>query len=111
MEDIQQDPTSWSIQSSSLIPRVADKVANDANIASIDRLVKTPKYHHIVAWGKWLGFTPETVCKHIQEAEADSAPADAIQKIDGQWLRLADIANETNRRRVEEIANSDGFRD
>jgi hypothetical protein len=89
---------------STVIPRIADEAANSANMAEIDRLVSTQKYRHIVAWGKWLGFTPVAVLQIVREAEADNAPPDAIQKIDGRWLRLEDIANETNRRRVEELA-------
>ena len=87
-----------------LIPKIIDNVANHANSAAIDALLKTLKYGHIVAWGKWLGFTPEAVLKYVQDADADDAPADAIQKIDGQWLRLGDIHNESNRRQVDEMA-------
>ena len=32
-----------------VIPRISDKAANDANIAGIDRLVHTDKYRHVVA--------------------------------------------------------------
>lgn len=88
----------------SVIPSMADAAANQANIAEIDRLVKTDKYIHVVAWGKFLGFTPATVLKYVQEAETDGAPADAIQKIEGRWLTLDDITNDSNRKRVEEIA-------
>jgi hypothetical protein len=88
----------------SVIPLAANKRANDANIAAIDLLVKAPKYEHILAWGKFLGFTPVAVGKCVAEAETDQAPEDSIQKIDGKWLRLDDIVNDSNRRRVAEIA-------
>jgi hypothetical protein len=91
-----------------VIKRISDKAAYEANMAAISTLVRTQKYHHIVAWGKFLGFTPETVKKSVSEAEAENAPADAIQKIDGRWRCLADIENESNRQRVNDIAT--GFR-
>ncbi len=90
----------------SVIPRMADNAANDANNAAIDRLVTTHKYLYIVAWGKFLGFTPETVRKYLIEAEAENAPDDAIQKTQGKWLCLADIENEENRQRVRNLANN-----
>src|SRR5689334_8664917 len=91
------DPTPSSVPDHSVIPSIADLAANNANMAAIDRLVATRTYHHIVAWGKWLGFTPDTVRNLVQEAEADGAPANAIQKIDGKWLTSGDIQNEGNR--------------
>jgi hypothetical protein len=83
---------------------ISDKAANDANMAAIDQLVRVTKYRHIVAWGKMLGFTPQTVQNSVNEAEADNAPEDAIQKIDGQWLRVGDIANDSNRQRTNDLA-------
>ncbi len=83
---------------------MSDTAANTANIAAIDHLVTTQSYRHIVAWGKFLGFTPTTVSAYVAEAEADDAPQDSIQKIDGRWLCLGDIVNERNRRCVEELA-------
>lgn len=91
-----------------VIPSMSDRAANDANLAAIDRQVRTEKYHHIVAWGKFLGFTPATITTSIQQAETDEAPLDAIQKVDGKWLRLGDIENETNRERVNAIAGQSG---
>ena len=88
----------------STIPRISDQAAYEANITAIDQRVTTDKYFHIVAWGKWLGFTPETVRQALEVAESDLAPSDAIQKIDGRWLRLHDIQNESNRNRVDELA-------
>jgi hypothetical protein len=41
-----------------VIPRIAANVADAANIAAIDRLISTTRFPYIVAWGKWLGFTP-----------------------------------------------------
>ncbi len=73
-------------------------------MVEIDNVVKTQKYHHIVAWAKWLGFTPESARKIIEEAQLDDAPADAIQKVDGRWLCLGDINNESNRNRVDNLA-------
>jgi len=90
----------------SVIPSTSDRAAYTANAAAIDELVSTEKYHHMVAWGKWLGFTPRTVEKYVNQAEDENAPTDAVQKIDGQWVRLQDVANETNRRRVDEIART-----
>ena len=87
----------------SVIPCSADKVADTKNILAIDTLVRTEKYRHVVAWGKWLGFTPESVQMQVREAEMDDAPADAIQKIDGRWLRFGDINNESNRQRVSDL--------
>lgn len=80
---------------------VADLIAN---AEAIDRQIGTTKYRHIVAWGKWLGFTPKTVEKYVREAEVQDVPEDVVQRIDGTWIRLCDIANESNRNRVEEIA-------
>lgn len=89
-----------------VIPRLSDELAKEANLAAIDRLASTDKYHHIVAWGKWLGFTPSTVVESIRLAEAENPPADVVQKVDGKWVRLGDVANESNRQRVDEIAKS-----
>ena len=71
---------------------------------AIDTAVQATRYTYIVAWGKWLGFTPATVLDYLAQAEADGAPLDSTQKIDGIWLGLDDIANETNRKRVEALA-------
>ena len=87
-----------------LIPSISDKVADAANRAEIDKLVAPGKFRHVVAWGKWLGFTPETVLKSVELAEADNAPEDSIQKIEGRWVRVSDIVNEANRMRVDELA-------
>ncbi len=87
-----------------VIRDMSDEAVNQANVKGIDTLVKTQKYRHIVAWGKFLGFTPATVLEYVRQAEADNAPADVIQQIDGKWLRLEDIKNETNRHRVSELA-------
>ena len=77
---------------------------------AIDRLVKPTKYRHIVGWGKWLGFTPDTVRRELIQAENDDAPIDVVQKAGDRWLRLDDIQNETNRLRVIELSknNSQG---
>jgi hypothetical protein len=87
-----------------VISNTSDEAANNLNILMIDRLINTRKYVHIVAWGKFLGFTPATVGKYIAEAEADRSPDDSIQKINGKWLRLGDILNRSNRERVAELA-------
>ncbi len=89
----------------STIPRISDTAAYEENMAAIDRLIRTARYHHIIAWGKWLGLTPETVRNMIEVAQLDNAPVDAIQKIDGRWLRLQDIENESNRNRVDDLAS------
>jgi hypothetical protein len=88
----------------SVIPSISDPAANAANIAGINRLVSPGTYRHIVAWGKWLGFTPETVLQQVREAETDHAPVDSIQKIDGKWLRLDDIESKSNRQAVDALA-------
>lgn len=100
---LKSSPVSRRIDSS-VIPRISDEQANTANIQTIDELVKTEKYHHIVAWGKWLGFTSHTIQKSVGIAEAENAPEDSIQKIDGDWLRVCDIANDANRKKVELLA-------
>lgn len=89
-----------------MIPSVSDEAARKANDEAIDRLVGECRYPYIVAWGKFLGFTPEAVQEYVREAEANDAPPDAIQKIDGEWLTVTGIRNETNRKRVLELANS-----
>lgn len=88
----------------SMIPSIADRVADEANMTAIDRLIPTTKYPYLVAWGKWLGFTPETVHRSVAEAESDAAPLDSIQKIEGKWHTLYDISNAANRRQVERLA-------
>ena len=100
----QMDVPVQSAGDGSVIASISDKTAHAENIAAIDRLVVPGKYRHIVAWGKWLGFTPQTVLKSIELAKAEDAPEDAIQKIDGRWIRVGDIANQTNRDRVAELA-------
>ena len=92
-------------QDHAVIPSITDKTADAANLAAIDSLVKALNHPYVVAWGKWLGFTPTAVQQSVSEAEADNAPHKAIQKIDGRWLTLEDINNDQNRRTVEEIAN------
>ncbi len=93
-----------------LIPTQTDSVANRLNIAAIDRLVKTDRYRFVVAWGKWLGFTAEAVKHQVQQAEADDAPEDAIQKSDNRWLSLSDIQCEENVRKVRRIAEASALR-
>lgn len=85
------------------IPSTSDESDFAINAVAIDSLVGQTKYQHIVAWGKWLGFTPETVLKHIELAEKEQAPLDAVQKLDGVWTRIGDVVNDTNRARVLEI--------
>lgn len=86
-----------------VIPSISDPAANAANMAAIDRLVRTTKYLHIVAWGKWLGFAPKTVQESVDLAEAEEAPVDAVQKLNGEWTRMGDLMNEENRKKVEEL--------
>ena len=93
-----------------VIPSVSDRASHATNMAAIDRLVVSGKYRHIIAWGKWLGFTPETVLKSVSLAETDNAPEGSIQKIDGRWLVVSDIVNETNRIRVDELARESSQR-
>ena len=92
-----------------VIPSTSDAAAFSANASAIDDLVHTMKYRHIVAWGKWLGFTPRTVQKHVLLAEQEDAPSDVVQKIDGIWIRIGDVVNDANRNRVEGIARKDGL--
>lgn len=87
-----------------LISSVSDRTAWSANCEAIDRLTHESRYPYIVAWGKFLGFAPETVHECLQKAEADNAPPEAIQKIDGEWLLLSSIQNDGNRRRVVALA-------
>jgi hypothetical protein len=93
-----------------LIPSISDQVAYRQNMEAIDRAVGATAYPYIVAWGKWLGFTPATVLGYLEQAEADGAPLDATQKIDGVWLRLDDIMNDTNRKRVESLVGESSKR-
>lgn len=86
------------------MPRISDRAAYEANIVAIDNVAKTQKYYHIIAWAKWLGFIPETARKILEEAQLDDAPPDALQKVDGRWLCLGDINNESNRNRVDNLA-------
>lgn len=76
--------------------------------AAIDTLIGASRYPYIVAWGKWLGFKPETVRNDVVKAETDDAPHESVQKIDGRWVFLADIQNDSNRQRIIAIAGSRG---
>jgi hypothetical protein len=87
-----------------VIPSISDPVADSANLAAIDSTIKSTRYSYIVAWGKWLGFTPASIKESIAQAEADDASPDVIQKIDGEWLTLDDIVSQSNRTVVEAIA-------
>jgi hypothetical protein len=88
-----------------LIPSTADLIAFERNCKEIDLLVQPGKYPYIVAWGKWLGFKPVCVKNYLIQAEEDGAPQDSIQKIDGEWSRIGDVVNETNRYRVEALVS------
>ena len=87
-----------------MIPSISDTAAYKANCEAIDRLVGECRYPYIVAWGKFLGLAPETVKEYLVTAEADKAPTEAIQKFDDEWMLLSTIRNESNRRRVIELA-------
>lgn len=91
-----------------VIPRQSDAVANAANVAAIDSVAGESRYRHVVAWGKFLGFTPETVRSAVELAAVEGAPIDAIQKIDGRWLTLADIQNDMTRQAVCDLAATNG---
>ncbi len=93
------------MNSETVIPRLSDPIARQNNSAAIDRLIPTDDYRYIKAWGKFLGFTPETVQSYVNEARRVHAPPDVVQPISGGWLRLEDIQNETNRRQVEHLAD------
>jgi hypothetical protein len=88
-----------------VIPSTSDRVAYKRNMEEIDRLVVSSRYPYIVAWGKWLGFTPEVVLKYVTLAESENAPEDSIQKTEGKWVRIGDVVNDTNRNRVEGLVN------
>lgn len=90
----------------SVIPRISDEAAMRTNMDAIDRIAGVTTYRHIVAWGKWLGFTPVAVQRELALAVQENAPADAIQKQDGRWARVGDIANDLNRQAVERLAES-----
>jgi hypothetical protein len=87
-----------------VIPNQSDAAANAANIAAIESAAGHSRFRHIVAWGKFLGFTPATVCREVERAEAENAPVNAIQKFDDGWHTVDDILNPTNRERVEKLA-------
>lgn len=99
-------PRGNSEQIRSVIPDLSDAAANHANMAAIDLLALTQKYWHLIAWGKFLGLTPETVREYVKLAHIENAPADAIQKIGQQWLCVSDIRNEANRNHVNSLAES-----
>lgn len=87
-----------------VIPKISDTTAYRTNCEAIDRLIGECRYPYIVAWGKFLGFAPATVIEYVQQAEADNAPAEAIQKIEDEWILVSSIQNEINRKRVLELA-------
>lgn len=87
-----------------VIPTVADRAEYEANIVAIDHSVRDTPYRHAVAWGKWLGFRPGVVTATVRLAEAENAPLDVVQKVQGRWVRLADVANEANRETVDRLA-------
>jgi len=97
-------PRHYRSRKTAVIPSIGDRAADAANLAAIDLQGAITRYRYIVAWGKWLGFTPASIQASIALAETDNAPVDAIQKIEGEWLTLDDIANQSNRRTVENIA-------
>lgn len=92
------------------IPNQSDAAVNTLNMANIESLAGQSRYCHVVAWGMFLGFTPATVRREVALAEAENAPLDAIQKLDGRWVTLDEIANGTNRSRVEELARGGATR-
>ena len=51
------------LKSKTVIASTADRNAYSVNCLAIDNLVKTKRFRYIVAWGKWLGFTPDAVQK------------------------------------------------
>ena len=104
MEASESNPEPYS-GDGTVIPSTADPVAYRANMRAIDEQVAPKTYAYIIAWGKWLGFTPFSVQRSVDEAVVDNAPLDVIQKIDGKWLHLDGIANDTNRNRVMALAN------
>lgn len=87
-----------------VIRRISDPGANEANCDAIDRLIGECRHPYIVAWGKFLGFAPETVKEYIQKAEAENAPVEAVQKLDDEWILLSSIKDEVNRSRVANLA-------
>lgn len=46
--------------------------------------------------------------EYLQKAEADNAPAEAIQKVEDTWMLLSSIKNESNRRRSSSSHNRRG---
>ena len=99
-----------TVKNDALIPKQSDESANRANVLAIDKAAGGSRYAFIVAWGKFLGFTPDTVCREIERAEAEGAPLNAIQKIEGRWHTIDDIANDTNRSRVEALSRGTSTR-
>lgn len=67
--------------------------------------MNTPRYPYIVAWGRWLAFSSEYVREQVEQAIADNAPHNAIQKHADGWHTLDDIQNANNRAAVEAIAS------
>lgn len=87
-----------------VIPSISDTAAYEANCEAIDRLIGKCPYPYIVAWGKFLGFSPEVVKEYVEQAIADNAPAEAVQKLEDGWMLLSSIKNEGNRSRVTSLA-------
>lgn len=87
-----------------VIPCSTDRAAWKANCEAINQVVGECRYPYIISWGKFLGFAPEAVMEQLEKAELDEAPFDAIQKVDDEWMLLSSIKNDTNRRRVMELA-------
>ena len=63
------EPNRATSEDGTVIRSTADRIANEANIAAIDKLIGPTKFTHIVAWGKCLGFTPETVYSGPQKLD------------------------------------------
>ena len=77
----QMDVPLQSAGNGTVIPSVSDMVANTENMDAIDRLVVCGKHRHIVAWGKWLGFTPQTVLKSVELVKQKAHPKTRSRKL------------------------------
>ena len=49
-----------------------------------------PDYVYLRAWNRYMGSLSEEWM--LSEAREDKAPADAIYKRDGRWIRYAEVA-------------------
>ena len=80
-----------------VILSVSDVKAYADNALALDRVAGQTPYRYAVAWAKALGLTPVSLQATLAQAVADSAPVDAMQKLDGEWVLFSQVMNEHTR--------------